>query len=340
MFEKIVIRGFSKHRKIVIRFSTRITTLIGESFAGKTGAVRALKWVTRNKPKGESFINWSLDRCSVNLFFDNKKLTRKKNRSGSTNLYRYKGQDYTAFRNDVPQAIANDLNLSDINFQGSRESDFWFRNTAGEVSRQLNSIVNLDIIDSTLSNVTSEIKKTKMEIEISTAKIKKLKKMKKGLAYGKAADRELSVLESCGQHITQTGRKTLKMGALLDMAVIHQKGRENAVASARDATIIVSEGDLWQGFAKKRDGLKRLLKSGKRLTQILTDQPPSIEHLEKLFVQINKRNELVKKLRVMIKLVVKFKEKKCQTKKELRISKRVLERAVGETCPLCGTVTK
>src|SRR5207253_3096865 len=62
---------------------------------------------------------------------------------------------------EPPGEVQDLLRVSSINFQQQGDPWFLLSDTAGEVSRKLNSIVDLDIIDKTISNITSEVKKVK-----------------------------------------------------------------------------------------------------------------------------------------------------------------------------------
>jgi len=143
MISKIEIRNFSTHKKQDLEFSPNVTTITGSSFLGKSTILRAIRFVCMNRPTGDKFINWDADKTSVRLTIDKKKIVRRKGKGN--NSYTLDKQEYKAFGNDVPQPIANLVNMSDINFQGQHDAPFWFCETAGEVSRQLNAIINLEV---------------------------------------------------------------------------------------------------------------------------------------------------------------------------------------------------
>ena len=59
----------------------------------------------------------------------------------------FDGIEYKAIKTDVPEDIDKIFNINSNNIQQQFDNIFWFSETAGEVGRNLNSIVNLDIID-------------------------------------------------------------------------------------------------------------------------------------------------------------------------------------------------
>jgi len=193
MIEKIQIRYFRAHKKIDIEFSPFVNSIIGRNAAGKSTIIRAIRWVVKNKPSGNSVINWDSKKAAVRIIFNKDKITRT--RSKTINSYKLNGKEYKAFGNDVPEDIKKAFNLSDINFQGQHEAPFWFCESAGEVSRQLNSIVNLQVIDDTLSNISSGIRKAKTNIEIITDRLKDAEDDRTKLTFVKEMDKELSHIE-------------------------------------------------------------------------------------------------------------------------------------------------
>lgn len=165
MLSSISIRDFRLHKRLDITFDPNVTTLIGKSYAGKSTVVRALRWVCLNKPAGTGVIRWGAKRAKVILNIDEHTITRI--RSKTKNIYKLDDQVFHAFGNDVPQPIAKILNISETNFQGQHSLPFWFGETAGEVSRKLNGIVNLSIIDTTLGNLASELNKSRTTVSVS-----------------------------------------------------------------------------------------------------------------------------------------------------------------------------
>ena len=73
MINKIEIRNYSTNKKLDIEFGPNVTSLIGSSYAGKSAALRALKWNITNKPSGDNFINWDAEKTSVRITFDDNK---------------------------------------------------------------------------------------------------------------------------------------------------------------------------------------------------------------------------------------------------------------------------
>ena len=158
MLERLTIENFQAHSKLDLKLDPAVTTIVGPSDAGKSAVIRALIWLATNRPLGDSFIRDGETRARVSLLVDSRWIVRT--RGKSENTYSIDGEELKAFGNEVPSEVSQLLNLSPINLQHQHDSPFWFSETAGEVSRQLNQIVDLSIIDRTLANLDKAARAT------------------------------------------------------------------------------------------------------------------------------------------------------------------------------------
>ena len=193
MIKKLRIKNFQKHKSIDIEFDDHITSIVGPSDSGKSALIRALKWVITNKPNGMEFIREGSKKCSVRIETDNHKITRSR---GTENTYHLDKEVFHAFGNNVPKEIIDSLRMDEINFQGQHDSPFWLNESAGQVSRNLNQIVNLGIIDSTLSSINKTLKKAKLKAEWTKERFKEAKDTKKALSWALSASDDLGVIET------------------------------------------------------------------------------------------------------------------------------------------------
>ncbi len=222
MIKSIHLRNFRLHKNLKVEFDQNITTIVGKSYAGKSTIVRALRWVCLNKPPGTSVIHWGEKECSVRLKIDHNTVTRVRGRS--KNLYllktRKKGKEesyrYEAFGNDVPERIEQMLNISELNFQQQHSLPFWFGETAGEVSRKLNRIVNLGTIDSTLSNLSSMLNKSKNTVEVCKSRLKEIRQQKKELQFVEHMTQEWKTLQSLQRKYNELDYEVFDLEEMID----------------------------------------------------------------------------------------------------------------------------
>lgn len=152
------LKNFQVHKDTKIEFSEGITTIKGTTDSGKSAIVRALNWICLNNIAGEEFIQEGQKRTTATLEVSvpgqyTHQLVRTRGKGGAPNTYELEGKEFKAFGSSVPADIATLLNLNEVNFQNQHDAPFWFADTAGEVSRKLNAVVDLSLIDTALANV-------------------------------------------------------------------------------------------------------------------------------------------------------------------------------------------
>lgn len=170
MLTKLKITNFQKHENLSIEFD-QITTIIGQNGAGKSSVIRALDFLFNNQPRGSSFIRHGETECEVKAKLDDRIIRRV--RGSKTNEYYLDNQKYAAFGSDVPEEISKFVNINELNIQKQLDAALWFHLSPLEISRKLNKIVNLDMIDACLKNVSEQLYSANQEIKFHDNAIKK-----------------------------------------------------------------------------------------------------------------------------------------------------------------------
>lgn len=279
-----------------MKFDPRITVLMGENDVGKSAIVRALSWVMFNRPRGTDHIRHGTERCSVTLRTKSHKITRT--RSKSENSYTLDGKKFKAFGNEVPKEIQRVLKVSDLNVQEQIDSPLWFTLSPGEVAKRLNSVVDLSVIDSTLSNLATGIRRAKGERDVILDRIEKAREEKKSLRHVRRMNRELRRLEEMAQHRISSGDRLARLEELLHQANGVKESLQS-LSSIREAVIRFRTIELLNKRAERsqerQDTLERLLEEA--------------EEAQKEFLTASKE---AKKLH------------------------KTLDKKMGEACPMCG----
>jgi exonuclease SbcC len=272
MIEKLVVRNFQKHSKFVLDLDN-VTVIVGTTDSGKSSILRSLRWLTLNKPTGSSFIRRSNSKdlikinaaTSVELTVDGKKITRRK--GTSVNEYLVNSDRLAAFGSDVPEPVTKLLNLGPENFSGQHDAVFWFSDTAGQVSKNLNRIVDLDLIDHTLANLSAESRRVKMEVEVTKDRLGSAEKKLEELAWVGKADEALKELELKWANLSASRLRLTRLGSILTDAQEAKDMLENAVQAKLYAAKAALAGQAAVDLASKVESLDNLLESiaeGKR----------------------------------------------------------------------------
>jgi chromosome segregation ATPase len=209
--ESIALFNFQAHKHLVLGLSPTLTTIKGPTDAGKSAVLRALRWVCLNDMPGVEFIKEGTKRVSVALHVTDGSgahavITRIKSKDGSVNTYALDDREYKAFGQGVPADIAQGLALSEINFQGQHDPPFWFSDTAGEVSRKLNSVIDLSIIDTTLANIGSAVRSAQERKSLCEERLVSAKNLLEELAPQRERVAEFKTLKETGEECIETDR--------------------------------------------------------------------------------------------------------------------------------------
>lgn len=279
MIEKLILEDFQKHKKFELTLDPNISVISGSSDRGKSSIFRAIRWVCLNRPTGDSFIRKGSKDCSVSLKADGKWVTRE--RGKGANLYNIGEKSFSAFGQDVPEEIANFLNVDEGNFQSQHASSFFFSDTAGEVSRQLNAIVNLSLIDSTLANLASELRQARSVVSVSESRLKAAEKQKEELAWVLEAERDWQEVEEKEQEWRDCSSRREELARILEQARKAKETLEDAAEIGELGRAAVEAGEKLIAVRRQRDELNSLMGYwDKCSTEILTRKQEA-EGLEK-----------------------------------------------------------
>ena len=254
--EKLHIRGFQKHADLTVEFDPACTTILGPTDSGKSAIVRALRWLATNRPAGDAFQKRGTAETVVELRVDGKKITRRR---GSDNVYKLDKQKFAAMGARVPEPVAELLNISDINFAGQFDAPFWLADSPGEVSRRLNAIVDLGVIDDTLANVAADVRRAGAAVGVSRERLTAARKTRDDLAWVPEFAARLKKLTAMETELENQRRSIAALAAAAgDLESIERRAAD-AVAGRVAAQNAVTAGADWAAAQKRVDDLRNLI---------------------------------------------------------------------------------
>lgn len=192
MIELLQLQNFQRHSKFQVKLDPHITVIVGPSDAGKSSIIRALYWVAFNHPSGISFIKDGSKGSCVTV--KTSKDTIKRRRSKTVNHYEINGTKLEALkRGEVPDRVEDALRLNKINFQLQHDSPLWLSESAGQVAKNLNEIVNLELIDNVLASLSKQLRSITSEVAVCSNRLNLASKDRERLEW--VSDAEASLLE-------------------------------------------------------------------------------------------------------------------------------------------------
>jgi hypothetical protein len=334
LIRSVLIRNFQAHKRIKLDFDPGVNSIVGPSDVGKSAVLRAIRWVVFNRPLGEAFIRDGATSCLVRIETDEGRVVR--NRDDGTNGYRLGKQVLLASRGEVPDVVSSVLRLSDVNFQWQHDGPFWFCNTAGDVSRQLNTIVDLSLMDDVLSRLATRARKARAEVSVVEDRVKDARQRRAALSCVPVMSEHLDEVEQAYKECIKTSECKSKLAVALTEVSDHSKRAERLASVAHGGENVVVAGELWAGKAAKRGRLEGLLSEAvvkKREASIKVPETSELDGLGTVAAAAEKAvSDLAGAVLTAQRLLVDWE----LAKEKEKASKAEFLNRMGTVCPLCG----
>lgn len=336
MFESLILTDFQKHIELTIAFDPKITTITGPSDAGKSSVLRALRWVCCNVPQGNGFIRQGAKQTCATLMVDGQ--SRIVRIRGDENEYHLNEKTFRAFGTTVPDDITKLLNVGPINFQGQFDSVFWFSCSAGEVSRQLNSVVDLGVIDDALSNISGVVRASQQIIQSTKIRLEKSKTEFDKLKWVVDADREYREIERTESELNATQARRAALSELVQRTNAAKNLRVVASQAATDCREVGLLGRDCRNVETKLGVLRGILKTCHEYEAMrqkgVIDINDLSEAREKYLAHADRKRLLLSATDAITKATSIVSD----ARRSLALIDKELEKEFSGVCPTCGRV--
>lgn len=312
----------------------QVVTIIGKSNVGKSSILRALRWLCLNRPGGEAFIREGSGHCKIRVNLEDRSVTRS--RSGTRNAYSLDGTPLLSFGSEVPADVASLLNVSELNFQNQHDGAFWFSKTPGEVSRELNRIVDLESIDTTLAHLNKQLRLASTHTELLAERVKAAQQSRKDTLIVKRMNKDLLEVERLEERQNAALRRLAEASDLVEKGSRYGVERDRAAKRTDGALQALSKGEAWLESVRERDQVKQLFEKGRALEVWAGFKPPSLGEVEKAAGVLRGKQEKLNELATLMWDVMAKTEAADITSKRDRLSQEEFRKAMGDTCKLCG----
>lgn len=146
MISTLKLINAQRHVNVTLEFVEGVNVIRGATDAGKSSIFRSLRWVCKNKPASLNLLRRGTSKTEVHITKDGHTIVR--GRTKSKNYYILDGVKKAGFGKDVPQEIADILDMDDtLHFQ--RQADPYFMlaiNSPTERAKELERFTDLSII--------------------------------------------------------------------------------------------------------------------------------------------------------------------------------------------------
>jgi hypothetical protein len=293
-----------------------------------------LAWAIFNKAPHSDLISWGTNQCDVEIKIGDDTIKRTKGKS--TNLYSLNGVEFKAFGLGVPDEISKLLNMDSTNIQNQHDSPWWFQDTAGEVSRHLNRIVDLSIIDTTLANLDKLNRKKSEEKQVLEKQLETAKTKRSELAWIKKAQTELETLVSQNFELEKLSETRHRLSECIESVKRYSQTRKTALRAFKVGICVVKKGEQWKEINKQAKTLEKLRIDAFYFKTIVSKPIPSLLLLFELDEKAKIQKNRTKMLSRRIDDIQAAKLNIITLKKQLQESEIRFKKEMGYTCALCG----
>lgn len=333
MIERIRLQNFQNHTDTRIRFAPGVTVLSGATGAGKSAILRALRWAVVNRPSGDAFIAHGAEAATVTVWADGQKVTRTTGKGG--NKYLLDGKGFVSFKTGVPEEIGRLFNIDDLNWSLQHDSPFWFALTPGEVSRQLNAVVDLGVIDDVLGKLATARRKAEAEAGVSATRLAAADTAVENSAWVDDAAAEFADVAAAGAKHAQLAARQARLGALVARGVSLAQTRQRATGKAVAGRGVVAAGDAAK-VAEDRAARLRSLIADTAKWQGKAKAPSDLAPVKRLLdVALAVRNKATR-LRTLFEFYARAAAAGIAAEGKIKTAELKLAEFTKGKCPVCG----
>lgn len=334
LVESIVLRDFQAHRKLEVTFAPAITTIKGATDAGKSSILRALRWSMLNDLGGDEFIREGTKLVMVTLRTDAGEVVRSKGAGGASNTYALGEEEFKAFGSSVPAPIADKLRVSDINFQGQHDAPFWFSQTAGEVSRRLNAVIDLSVIDTTLANIGVAVRLAMDRKQLTQERLTAVQQQLDDVELQRMRVVQFKALKARHREFKAAELAHAQLKVLLDrIPVIAARARAE---KADEAEALLVTARSVRAMEAKIDNLSATIDQAKELEAV--KPPPDFATVESAFTLMKNLQAQTARLTALLTTAQQKNKTVDAAWTRHQTAEKVFHQSIkGTRCPLCNS---
>jgi exonuclease SbcC len=350
MIASLKLQDFQSHEKLALKFGPGVNCIVGPTDVGKSAVIRALGWVLLNNLSGDGFIRRGAETAKASVRLDDGTLVVRSRGKGGNTYQMGEGstkEAYVSFGAGVPDEVRGALRVSELNFQGQHDAPFWFSESPSEVSRRLNAIVDLGLIDDALSEVAGKLRQARSTTQVLEASVGKAKERAEELAFVSTMDADLQVLEQAEKELERirTDAQTLEEG--IDRAREAARVRKVATTALAELepALAAAKGMVdaqlrHEQAGSRADKLEAMLNRYASFRAVVKRGVPDVAPMEEALARARTASKTHSALSNSLNRFVQYRGDVVEAEKRLRTATAELDSLAGGPCPYCSGTGK
>lgn len=334
---KVTYRQFQRHRELILEVDPLVTVLVGDTDSGKSSAIRGLSFALLNTPSTAKLIRRKQSKpAEVEAVFD--LVVVKRVRGKKQNDYFLDGNVFKAFgrdKNPVPPDIAAFLNVGDVNFQRQIDGPSWFTESGGSVSKRLNTIVDLQVVDAALAESQSLTRSAANAVKFCRERLTKAKAAARELEWVPAVVGRFNELQALEADAAAIAQKRAALASLIGAATSCRKTRDRALESLTGAKKWLSAGVRHRKSAKTAKILGTLVRQLERIEKVKRNAVPDVSAMTALRAKCDAVAERRRTLELIVDELRTARRERCKIEARLVEAKENERKLRPAVCPAC-----
>jgi len=305
MIETVEVENFQSHKHTTINLSPGVNVFKGRSHSGKSSIVRAIRWNLLNKPRGSHFMSHfsgSKEVTSVGLQFMGDEYTIRERRGVALNGYDSSVGTFAAMRSDVPEEIQDITKMNEINIQTQGDPYFMLNKTAGQVAKELNQLVGLDIIDNTLGRLNRVENEAGAKLNVLEDQLDKDEEELTGLDFVDDLDSRVSKIEKLWERYNKVLAQKVSLSDAKDK--IHDLGSD--IKEITEWLTIEEPFKEIKTLVEKRVSLLVAYRKLEKMYADIKRAETSLSRSDRLVLQLNDKLLTIKKSKEYIQSFCRY----------------------------------
>ena len=344
MIETLTLKNFQSHKKSTLELCKGVNVIVGDSDAGKSAIIRALYWLAFGKPAGTSVMRQNVvvptmvEATTADGYV-------QKFRNEKSGYYILNDQTYKGFGQAIPQPIVSFLNLGEINFMRQLDPLFLLSKSGGELAQYLNKLINLEVIDTSLSNIKQSVNAAKRNVSACEENIERLQKqlsdfddlpeMEKAVQAVERLESKINKIEKAQNQIEEylsvikTAKAKVKQFSWVDDAV---NDCDRLIELAIDISTVSSKKKQIELALERLKKAKTNIGLFKHISG-LESELQALSNLHNKIQQIIEREDVIDTAINNIRAAARYAN---ETIARFNTARKEFEAAKPEICPMCG----
>ena len=179
--DRIHLECWQSHEDSTFDLTPGVNAIVGSSDAGKSSVLRALRWVTTNRPRGTGFVHFGEGTARVEIGIGGKKIVRTRGVK-KDNSYTVDGEVLEAMGAAVPEQVTELLPFDDTTFSNQHDPLYLVFETPGQFARKINDVVHLEDAERARSDLSGQVRSLTAKIKDCEEQLKEREAESKRLA--------------------------------------------------------------------------------------------------------------------------------------------------------------